>query len=87
MRTASFGDPAGVRVSGPYPLAVTTGAERTEGRALQMGANSQTFFFDLVVVQEGSVLLAVAFLHEGSMVADDLQTIGAGPVERLRRLV
>jgi hypothetical protein len=74
----------GARVSPPYALEVTTAAERTEGRAIQLGLDPVSLFIDVVAVEQGSTLLYGTFLHQGELTVQDEQDILASAVERMK---
>jgi hypothetical protein len=74
----------GARVSPPYPLEVTTAAERTEGRAIQLGLDPVSLFIEVVAVEQGSTLLYGMFMHQGELTVQDEQDILAPAVERMK---
>lgn len=75
-----------VRVSDPYSLDVSTAANRTAARAVQVGIQPDTIFIDLVVIEQAPTLLYGAFLHQGDLTADDEEQILAPAVQRLKDL-
>jgi hypothetical protein len=80
-----------VKVSAPYSLDISTAAERTEGRAIQLVAESEslvipTVFLDVVAIEHGPTLLFGAFMHQGDLTLEDEEQILAPAVERLKDL-
>ena len=80
--------PAGVTVNGsdPYALEVSTAADRTRGRAIQLGMYSETYFLDLILLEQGSSLLSGAFWHKGELTAEKQEDIFAPAVKRIKEL-
>jgi hypothetical protein len=75
-----------VQVSDPYSLEVSTGAERTEGHAIQLRVGPETIFVDVVTIEQGPTLMYASFLHQGELTVDDEAEILAPAVERLTEL-
>jgi hypothetical protein len=75
-----------VQVSDPYSLDVSTGAERTEGHAIQLTVGQDTIFIDVVTIEHGPTLMYASFLHQGELTVDDEGEILAPAVERLTEL-
>jgi hypothetical protein len=72
------------RVSPPFPLEVTTAADRTESRAIQFSVDPVSVFVDIVAIEQGPTLLFGIFLHQGELTAQDEQDILAPAVERMK---
>jgi hypothetical protein len=72
------------RVSPPFPLEVTTAADRTEGRAIQFSVDPVSVFIDVVAIEQGPTLLYGMFLHQGELTVQDEQDILAPAVERMK---
>ena len=77
-----YGDTA--RVSPPFPLDVTTAADRTESRAIQFSVDPVSVFIDVVAIEQGPTLLFGMFIHQGELTAQDEQDILAPAVERMK---
>ena len=75
-----------VRVADPQPLAISTAADRSEGRAVQLSIQAETIFIDLVAIEQGPTLLYGAFMHQGDLTQDDEAQILAPAVQRLQEL-
>jgi hypothetical protein len=81
-----LGEDARITVTDPYELDVTTAADRTAGRAIQLGIDPASFFLDVIVVEEGPTLLYVLFLHQGELDLADEEEIVGPAVQRLEDL-
>ena len=77
---------ATVAVSDPYAVDVSTSADRTEGRAIQLGIGSETHFMDLIVMEQASTLLQGWFLHSGDLTLQAEEEILAPAVERMKEM-
>ena len=84
--TAQAGGNLAVEASDPYSIDVSTDAERTEGHAIQMRVQPETFFLDIVTIEQSATLLYAAFVHQGELTLDDEEQILAPAVERLKDL-
>ena len=80
--------PTGVTVNGsdPYALEVSTAADRTQGRAIQLGMYSETYFLDVILLEQGSTLLSGALWHMGDLTVQGEEEILAPVVERMKEL-
>jgi hypothetical protein len=79
----------GVEVTAPYVLEAETGADRTAGRAIQIGIRPgrnlarQTVFLDVVAVEEGELLAGYFFLHTGELTLEEETDVIARCLARL----
>lgn len=78
-----------IEVTAPYALDAETDADRTAGRAIQIGITSgrnlarQTVFLDVVAVEEGELLAGYFFLHTGELTLEQETDVVARCLARL----
>jgi hypothetical protein len=71
-----------IEVAEPYELDVDTDADRSAGRAIQIGVavpggETLTIFLDVVAVEEGRLLAGYSFFHSGEItLEEEMDTVG-----------
>ena len=78
-----------IEVTAPYALDAESDADRTAGRAIQIGITTgrnlarQTVFLDVVAVEEGELLAGYFFLHTGQLTLEQETDVVARCLARL----
>lgn len=81
-----------IEVAQPYALDVESDADRGAGRAIQIGMSlagsddGLTIFLDVIAVEEGPLLAAYAFLHQGEITQEDEMDTVAAALSRVGAL-
>ena len=86
-----FPDPVEVEVARPYELDAETTADRTSGRALQVGVAYPgaevarlTIFIDVLAVEEGELLAGYLFFHTGGITLEEEADAVGRALDRVR---